>query len=87
MKIIPSMTKVVFFIFSVSLLISSCTEPQKNEKKDLLSGSWIFESGTKNGSTDGIELLDNLVFESSDKTVSCELLPEMKPGLKRKKTT
>ena len=80
------MNKNILFLLLLFIFIPSCTETPKNDKKDILAGSWIFDSGTKNGNLDGIELLNKLVFEFSDKTFSCELLPEMHEGLKEEES-
>lgn len=62
------------------LLFSSCVDSSKIIEKENLVGLWIFESGTRNGSIEGVDLLEKLVFNFSDKTLKCELLPEMKEG-------
>lgn len=64
------------------LLLNSCGETvPDNTSKELLTGSWIFESGTRDGSVEGTELLNNLIFTFTDSQFKCELLPDMMPSL------
>ncbi|BDS10054.1 hypothetical protein [Aureispira anguillae] len=76
------MKKLLLISFSLLLFIS-CEDSPSSPQKDLLVGSWIFESGTKNGSEEGIELLNNLIFTFTTEQFKCELLPDMMPGLKK----
>ena len=47
----------------------------------MLTGSWVFERGTRDGGVEGTELLNNLVFTFTDQQFKCELLPDMMPSL------
>ncbi|MBL4649348.1 MAG: hypothetical protein JKY03_06410 [Aureispira sp.] len=76
------MKQLLLLFIPFLLLLNSCGETvPDNASKELLTGSWIFESGTRNGSTEGIELLNNLVFTFTDNQFKCELLPDMMPSL------
>lgn len=78
------MKKLLLIILPFLLLFNSCGETvTDNAQKDLLIGSWVFESGTRNGTTEGTELLNNLVFTFTDQQFKCELLPEMVPSLNK----
>lgn len=74
------MRRPLLSLFCVALLISSCWDSPKTIQKEDLVGAWIFETGTRNGGLEGVELLENLVFDFTDKTLTCELLPEMHEG-------
>lgn len=77
------MKKRLLLLIPFLFLLNSCGEtvPEDNTSKELLTGSWIFESGTRDGGTEGTELLNSLVFTFSDNQFQCELLPEMMPNL------
>lgn len=76
------MKKLLLIIFPFLFFLNSCGETvTDNAQKDLLIGSWVFESGTRDGSTEGTELLNNLVFTFTDEQFKCDLLPEMMPSL------
>lgn len=74
------MKKALLALFCLTIMFQSCTESSNTAQKELLVGSWIFENGTRNGGTEGIELLQNLIFDFTDKTLTCELLPDMHEG-------
>lgn len=71
------MKKLLLLGLVCSCLLTACVDSQQTAQKELLVGSWIFESGTKNGQLEGTELLRNLVFDFTEKTIKCEILPEM----------
>ncbi|MCH2021907.1 MAG: hypothetical protein MK207_05450 [Saprospiraceae bacterium] len=73
------MNKIVIVILYILFVFVSCNE-QKNNNKKLLIGIWHFEKGTMNGNKEDAELLQNLVFDFSEKTLKCELLPDMQKG-------
>ena len=76
------MKKLLLLLIPFLLLLNSCGETvPDNASKELLTGSWIFESGTRDGGTEGTELLNNLVFTFTDNQFKCELLPDMMPSL------
>jgi hypothetical protein len=78
------MKKLLLLLIPFLLLLNSCGETvPDNASKELLTGSWIFESGTRDGGTEGIELLNNLVFNFTDNQFKCELLPDMMPSLRK----
>lgn len=68
------------------LLLTACEENSNTAQKELLIGSWIFESGTKDNSVDGTELLNKLVFTFSETEFECDLLPDMMQGMSKKET-
>jgi len=71
------MKKLLLLGLVCSCILTACVDGQQTAQKELLTGSWLFESGTKNGQLEGTELLQNLVFDFTEKTIQCELLPEM----------
>lgn len=76
------MKKILLCFIPFLLLFNSCGEPASdNASKELLVGSWIFESGTRDGGIEGTELLNSLVFTFTDNQFKCDLLPEMMPSL------
>ena len=76
------MKKLLLLLIPFLLLLNSCGETvPDNASKELLTGSWIFESGTRDGGIEGTELLNNLVFTFTDNQFKCELLPDMMPSL------
>lgn len=76
------MKKLLLLFIPFLLLLNSCGETAPdNPSKEILTGSWIFESGTRDGSPDGTELLNNLVFTFTDNQFKCDLLPDMMPSL------
>jgi hypothetical protein len=76
------MKKLLLLFIPFLILLNSCDETVPDQaSKELLVGSWIFESGTRDGSTEGIELLNNLIFTFTDSQFKCELLPDMMPSL------
>jgi hypothetical protein len=76
------MKKLLLLLIPLLLLLNSCGETvPDNASKELLTGSWIFESGTRDGGTEGTELLNNLIFTFTDDQFKCELLPDMMPSL------
>lgn len=77
------MKQLLLALICLSFFLNACVETQNNNQQELLVGSWIFESGTRNGSTDGTELLKNLVFDFTDKALICDILPEMVPGFSK----
>lgn len=79
-KINSYMLRILLFCICCSLIIMSCGDSASTAQKELLVGSWVFENGTRDGSVEGTELLQNLVFDFTDSTFRCELLPEMQEG-------
>jgi hypothetical protein len=78
------MKKLLLLFIPFLLLLNSCGETvPETASTEFLTGSWIFESGTRDGSTDGTELLNNLVFTFTDNQFKCELLPDMMPSLSK----
>jgi len=76
------MKKLLLLLIPLLLLLNSCGETvPDNASKELLTGSWIFESGTRDGGTEGTELLNNLIFTFTEDQFKCELLPNMMPSL------
>ncbi len=76
------MKKLLLLLIPLLLLLNSCGETvPDNASKELLTGSWIFESGTRDGGTEGTELLNNLIFTFTEDQFKCELLPDMMPSL------
>ncbi|CAA6823404.1 MAG: Unknown protein [uncultured Aureispira sp.] len=77
------MKKLLLLFIPFLLLLNACGEtvPDNNTSKELLTGSWVFERGTRDGSVEGTELLNNLVFTFTDQQFKCELLPDMMPSL------
>lgn len=76
------MKKLLLLLIPLLLLLNSCGETVPDSaSKELLTGSWIFESGTRDGSVEGTELLNNLVFTFTDNKFKCDLLPDMMPSL------
>lgn len=78
------MKNVFFLLFGFAILLSACAEPKSQLDQNLLIGEWLFESGTKDGTEEGTELLSNLVFSFNETHFSCVLLPDMMQGLKDK---
>ncbi|WMX12806.1 MULTISPECIES: hypothetical protein [unclassified Aureispira] len=79
------MKQLLLLILPFMLLFYSCGEtvPEDSAQKELLVGSWVFDSGTRDGRTEGTELLNNLVFTFTESEFKCELLPEMMPSLNK----
>ena len=77
------MKQLLLALICLSFFLNACVETQNNDQQELLIGSWIFESGTRNGSTEGTELLKNLVFDFTDKALKCDILPEMVSGFSK----
>jgi len=76
------MKQLLLLLIPFVLLLSSCDETvPDNTTKEFLTGSWVFESGARDGSVEGTELLNNLVFTFTDNQFKCELLPDMVPSL------
>jgi hypothetical protein len=81
------MKKRLLLFIPFLLLLNSCGETvPDNTSKELLIGSWIFESGTRDGGTEGTELLNSLTFTFTNDQFECELLPEMMPSLDKEES-
>jgi hypothetical protein len=82
--IYTTMKKILLSFICLACIISSCEDNKNAEQQALLVGSWLFENGTRNGNAEDAEnLLNNLVFDFSDKSLKCDLLDEMQPGFKK----
>ncbi len=74
------MIRILLLSICLSLIITACGDAASEAQKELLVGSWVFENGTRDGGSEGTELLENLVFDFTDSTFKCELLPDMQEG-------